>query len=153
MIERPKPAQLGFTLLELLVATAIMAMVVAGALSALSTTMRNASRLKDYDRAAMLGRRKLDELLIDRKLPKLIPLQGTWDPIYTNGKPSGWTARIVPFEFPPNVGPGTEILERIQLEVWWSDRDNDRRTFKLEGFRRGILTPADIAAGALQPQP
>ncbi len=105
MIRRTKTAQLGFTLLELLVATAIMAMVVAGALSALSATMRNASRLKDYDRAAMLGRRKLDELLVDRKLPKLVPMQGTWDPAYTNGKASGWTARIVPFEWPPNVAP------------------------------------------------
>src|SRR4051794_33566650 len=143
----------GFTLLELLVATAIMAMAVAGALSAISTTMRNASRLTDYDRAAMLGRRKLDELLVDRKLPIRVPLQGTYDPAFTNGKSSGWTAQVQPFEWPPNVTPGTEILERVQVNVWWDDQNGQRRTFPLEGFRRVVLSPADFAQGGFTAQP
>lgn len=148
-----RSSQRGFTLLELLVATAIMAMAVAGALSALSTTMRNASRVTDYDRAALLGRRKLDELLIDQKLPKRVPLQGVWDPAYTNGHPGGWRAQIQPFEWPQGTGAGSPILEQVQLEIWWEDANAQRHTFRLEAFRRGIMTPADLAAGALGVQP
>ena len=43
------------TLLEMLVATAIMAMVAVGVLSALSGAVRNAARLRDYDRVVQLA--------------------------------------------------------------------------------------------------
>ncbi|MBZ5609669.1 MAG: type II secretion system GspH family protein [Acidobacteriia bacterium] len=135
----------GFTLLEVLVATVIMAVAVTGLLSALSTSLRTAARLTDYDRAVLLGRQKMDELLIADKLPKLTPFEGTWDASITGGLPIGWKARLSPFEAPPNAGPGTPFLERIQLEIWWMSGEQ-RRTLSLEGFRRSIaLTPEDMA--------
>jgi len=143
--------QAGFTLLEVLVATTLMAIAVSGLLSALSSTMRNASRLTDYDRSAMLARRKMDELLVDRKLPKLVFLEGRWDPAMANGRESGWRARIMPWEMAPGSGPGSNILERIELEVWWLEGDR-RRGLSLEGFRRSTLTAADVAQGALLPR-
>lgn len=137
----------GFTLLEVLVATVIMAVAVTGLLSALSTSLRTASRLTDYDRAVLLGRQKMDELLIADKLPKLTPFEGTWDESITGGAEMGWRARLAPFEKPPNAGPGVSFLERIQLEIWWKSGDQ-RRTFTLEGFRRAIArTPEDLATG------
>ncbi|HYO80982.1 MAG TPA: prepilin-type N-terminal cleavage/methylation domain-containing protein, partial [Bryobacteraceae bacterium] len=143
----------GFTLLEVLVATVVLALAISGTLSALSTSLRNAARLNDYDRAAMLGRRKLDELLLDRKLPKLVFLEGRWDPSLTGGRETGWRARITHWEMTrnPAPGPGSPTLERVQLELWWNDNER-RRSFHLEGFRRGTLTEQDIAAGALLPQ-
>lgn len=141
----------GFTLLEVLVASVIMAIAVSGVLSALSSSMRNASRLTDYDRSAMLGRRKMDELLLDRKLPKMVVLEGRYDPRLTNNRESGWRARIQPWEMLPNPGAGALVLDRIQLEVWWMEGDR-RKVFALEGFRRGQLTGADIEAGALLPK-
>jgi type II secretion system protein I len=139
--------QRGFTLLEVLVASTIFAIAITGLLSALSTSMRNAARLTEYDRAAMLARRKMDELLLDRKLPKFVTLEGVWDPGLTNGQPSGWTARVQPWEMLPGSGPGTPVVERIELQVWWVVA-GQRRTFALEGFRRSKLTPDDIAAAA-----
>lgn len=143
----------GFTLLEVLVATVVLAVAISGTLSALSTSMRNASRLNDYDRAAMLGRRKMDELLLDRKLPKLVFLEGRYDPRLTGGSDIGWRARVSHWEMTTNPapGPGSRTLERVELEIWWMDGDR-RRVFPLEGFRRGTLTQQDIAAGALLPQ-
>ena len=88
----------GFTLLEVLVATLIMAVAVTGLLSALSTSLRTASRLTDYDRAGLLARQKMDELLLANKLPKLAPFEGTWDPALTGGLKMGWRARVSPFE-------------------------------------------------------
>jgi general secretion pathway protein I len=124
-------SQRGFTLLEVLVATVIMSIAIAGTLSALSGSMRNATRLSEYDRAAMLARRKMDELLLDRKLPRLVFIEGRWDPNTTGGRESGWRARVQPWEWSPTAGPGAAILERIELEVWWVDGER-RRSFPLE---------------------
>ena len=57
----------GFTLLEVLVATTILAVAIIGLVSMLSNTVRNAGRLTDHDRATVLAKRRMDELLIDRQ--------------------------------------------------------------------------------------
>jgi hypothetical protein len=93
----------------------------------------------------------MEELVIEKKLPRNVPLEGSWDPSLTGGRPAGWRARIAPWELPPGPGPGTQMLDRISLEVWWGETGG-RRTLSVEGFRRGMLTDADIAAGALLPQ-
>ncbi len=137
----------GFTLLEVLVATLIMGIAISGLMSALSTSMRSAARLTDYDRAALLGRQKMDELLLATKLPKGSVIEGTWGQEVTGDLQAGWRARLTPFETTPKAGPGTLFLERVELEIWWTTGDQ-RRMFTLEGFRRAVLTPADLAAGA-----
>jgi general secretion pathway protein I len=136
----------GFTLLEVLVATLIMAIAVTGLLSALSTSLRSASRLTDYDRAALLARQKMDELMIATKVPKLAPFEGTWGPEVTGGLRTGWRARITPFEMLPGASIGSTFLERIELEIWWMYGEQ-RRTFQIEGFRQTVMTPDDVAAG------
>ncbi|HMD49254.1 MAG TPA: type II secretion system protein [Bryobacteraceae bacterium] len=138
----------GFTLLELMVATVVMAVAITGLMSAISSSLRNAARLTDYDRAVQLGRQKMDELLIASKLPKMIPFEGTWDPALTGGQTITWRARLSGFEVPPHPGPGTAILERVQLEISWMTQDKPR-SFSLEGYRRTVLTPDDIAAGEI----
>jgi general secretion pathway protein I len=144
-MKTPAASRRGFTLLEVLVATLIMAIAIAGLMSAISTSLRSAARLTDYDRAVLFGRQKMDELLIAAKLPKLTPIEGTWDESVTAGIPIYWRARLSPFELPPNPGLGTPYLERIQLEIWWMNQDQ-RRSFTLEGFRHSVLTPDDLAA-------
>jgi general secretion pathway protein I len=145
-MKHPPVKQGGFTLLEVLVATMIMAIAVTGLLSALSTSIGNAARLTDYDRAALLGRQKMDELLIADKLPKLTPFEGTWAPDIAGDLRAGWRARLSPFEMPPTAGPGTPYLERVELEIWWMNGEK-QRTLSLEGFRRSVITPEDRAAG------
>jgi len=138
--------QRGFTLLEVLVATLIMAIAVTGILSTLSTSLRSASRLTDYDRAALLARQKMDELLIAARAPKLTPFEGAWGPEVTGGLQSGWRARITPFEMLPGNSVGAAYLERIELEIWWMYGEQ-RRTFRIEGYRRSVMTEGDVAAG------
>src|SRR5579871_4439958 len=72
-------AKNGFTLLEVLVATLIMGIAIAGILSGLSGAARNASRLTEYDRAAILARQKMDELLVDHRAPRGVMQAGTFD--------------------------------------------------------------------------
>jgi general secretion pathway protein I len=140
----------GFTLLEMLVASAIMGIAVVGLLSNLSTSMRNVSRLADYDRAVVLARAKMDELLLDRRLGTLDTAEGSFDAALTGGEPAGWRARVTPFDVPPGARNGTPILQRLELEIWWTSGGH-RRTLSLEGYRKGLLGAAGTASE--QPQP
>jgi hypothetical protein len=124
------------------VATIIMAIAISGLLSALTTSMTNAARLTDRDRAIMLARQRMNELLASNTVPKDAPLQGSWDPALTAGRPCGWTANVTLFEAPGNAAPGDPSLDRVHVEVWCGDEEA-KRTFTMEGFRRGMVTPAE----------
>jgi hypothetical protein len=95
----------------------------------------------------LVARAKMDELLLQAKLPHGIEIQGPFDPAQTGWPQAGWRAIVRPFDVPPGVAPGVPILERINLEIWWNS-SGVRRTFTLEAFRRGTMTPEDMAAVA-----
>ena len=130
--------QRGFTLLEVLIATAIAGIAVAGLLNGISTSAYNANRLVQRDRAALLARSKMDELLVNHGLTRNVFIEGPFAPAISGGVPAGWRARVSPFEAAPGAGPGMWVLDRIELEIWWMDGPR-RRSFSLEGFRRSIL--------------
>lgn len=140
----------GFTLLEMLVATALMGVAVAGLLAALSASLRNAARLTDHDRAALVARRKVEELLLDPRLARFQPVEGVLTPADGSGLRGGWRARLTPFETPPNPAPGQSILERLECEIWWMEGSR-RRSYRLEAYRTAVLRTEDVQAGAIQP--
>lgn len=125
----------GFTLLEVLVATVIMGVAVAGLIAGLSQSVKNASRLTDYDRAAMLARTKMSDLLVDVNLPFDGVVEGQFDPSQTGGIPAGWRASLRPFDVPPRATPGVTILQRVALELWWQPASGTRRIIQLESYR------------------
>jgi general secretion pathway protein I len=129
----------GFTLLEVLVATVIMGIAVAGLIAGLSQSVKNASRLTDYDRAAMLARTKMNDLLPDVNLPFDGAVEGQFDRDQSGGIPSGWRASLRPFDVPPRAQPGTVILQRVALEVWWQPASGTRRAIQLESYRRATI--------------
>ncbi len=135
----------GFTLLEVMVATLIMAIAVAALMGTISTSLRNASRLTGHDRAVLLGHQKMDELLISAGLEKGVPFDGTWGPEVTGGSDMGWRARLTPFEVPKGGGVGRPFVERVELQIWWMS-GLQRRSFTLEGYHRALLTKADLLA-------
>lgn len=100
----------GFTLLEVMVATTIMGLAVVGLLSGISQSLRNADRVTEYDRAALLARSKMDELLLNYQLPKNTVISGEFPPPVVGGKQGGWRAKITPFEVPPNPAAGGEMI-------------------------------------------
>lgn len=142
----------GFSLLEVMVATFIMAVAVVALLSNLTTSLRTASRLTDYDRAALLARHKMDELLVTPRMPMGQVVEGRFDPAQTSGLAAGWRARATVFEFMPGAGPGSEILERIELQVVYENAGQQKKSFVLEAFRRRYLLPdeppPEVFAGA-----
>src|ERR1035438_6510745 len=142
--------QRGFTLLEMLVATLIMGMAVIGLMAEITASMRNASRVTNRDRAALLARSKMDELLLDPQFPVDTPLQGAFDPSLTGGVEGGWRARLTRFEMPPSPAPGQQSLDRMSLEIWWM-ASGARRTFALSGYRAHMLRV--VHAHSLPPNP
>jgi general secretion pathway protein I len=143
--------QRGFTLLEVMVATLIMGIAVVGLMSGISQSLRNADRVTDYDRAALLARSKMDDLLLNYQLPKGTVLTGEFDPVLLGGRQGGWRAKITTFEMPTKPAPGGEILERVELEIWWQNGP-DRRRFNLEAFRSNIVRPGDLPPPPGAPQ-
>jgi hypothetical protein len=119
-----------------------MGLAVAGLLSALSMSTRNAARLTQYDRATLLARQKMDELLVATELRRGQPIQGIFEPVETGGQPITWQANILPFETAPGAAPGQWVVDRIQLQISWTDGAT-KRSFSLEGFRRGVLQNGD----------
>lgn len=133
----------GFTLLEVLVASLVMAIAVGGLLANLSTSLRNGARLTDADRVASIARTKMDELMLMMKLPHNQEVSGPLPPELTGWQQAGWKALVQPYDVPPNAAPGYRILERIRLEIWW-DSNGVHRTFALEGYRVNLMRPGDV---------
>jgi len=140
----------GFTLLELVVATTIMGIAVVGLLSGLAGAVRNAARLRDYDRAVQLGQLRMNELLLDDRLPRNVDLGGAFDASIGGGVESGWRARLSAFQMPPVPAPGQLALDRIELEIWWI-YGAQRHSFALDAYRRHVLKPEDIPQTAVAP--
>ncbi len=69
--------QRGFTLMEVLVATAIMGIAVAALMSGFSGSLRNMGRAQGYERALLLGREQLNRMLVEGAKPGL--WHGRWD--------------------------------------------------------------------------
>jgi general secretion pathway protein I len=135
--------QRGFTLLEMLVATLIMGIAVVGLMSEITSSMRNATRVTNRDRAALLARSKMDELLLDVHFPIGSWVEGGLDPSLTGGVAGGWRARMTRFDVPPNPAPGDQVLDRMELEIWWM-AGTERRSFALNGYRTDTLHPEDM---------
>jgi len=130
--------QRGFTLLEALVATMIMGVAVAGIMNALAASSRNVVRLTQADRAVILARTKMDELLVADSLPRKVFLDGRFSAAEAGVMDAGWRARVTPIEAAPEANDLNWVIDRIELEIWWID-GSTRRSFSLEGYRRALL--------------
>ena len=149
-MNRPMTGKRGFTLLEMIVATTIMGVAIAGLMSGISSTTRNAARLRDYDRVVQLARLRMNSLLADPRVPRNVPQEGVFDPALTGGLESGWRAQVTMVE-KSSLTPaaGEYVLDRIQLEIWWMS-GGQRRTFPLDSYRRRTLRQEDFADGVLR---
>jgi hypothetical protein len=109
-------------------------------MSGISSSTRNAARLRDYDRVVQLARLRMNSLLTD---PRAGSGEGSFDPAITGGLECGWRAQVSVAEKMPSAAAGDYVLDHVQLEIWWTS-GGQHRTFPLESYRRRTLRPQDL---------
>ena len=122
------PRRQGFSLIEMIVAMAIMATAIIGLLTLTSVSLSNAAVIREYDRAAMLARSKMSELLEVHPLPLGQMMAGAFD------DSTRWQARAEPFDVLPPVAIGRRMLVRVDLTVHWVEREREKFV-QIEGYR------------------
>jgi general secretion pathway protein I len=128
-VTRPPSGSAGFTLVEVVVALAIMAMALGVLYRAVGGGVRTVGDLSAYSRAAAIGESVL-------QMRDSVPAAGWNDAGQWEG--FRWSVASAPFE--PGSGAGVP-LHRVQVDVAWSDGLRDR-TFSLVSLRpEQVLRP------------
>jgi general secretion pathway protein I len=133
----------GFTLLEMLVASTIMAIAIVGLLAGIGGATRNAAHLREYDRAAQLARVQMNNLLADDLLGQGSNMSGAFNRTLTGGIDVEWQARLSTVEMPPTPMAGQPCLQRIELQIAWMAGEQ-KRTFTLDGYRTHMLRQGEL---------
>lgn len=131
----------GFSLLELLVATALLGIAIVGLLTLITGSLANSVVIRDFDRAAMLGRAKMNELLTVSPIDIGRPMGGEYNESW------GWEAVVTPFEAIPPARVGGHLILRVQVVIWWRNATGRRqaefdgyRTIRVSAEQEGLLT-------------
>ena len=125
-VQSPK-SQSGFTLLEVLVATALMGIAVAALMSGIAGSLRNLSRAESHEKAVLVGRAQLNRLLVEEDLEPG-RLEGHWDADYR------WEADVRQWN---PAGDDSEQLDPrlprvmvVRLTVFWGPKQLTLETVK-----------------------
>jgi general secretion pathway protein I len=112
----------GFTLLEILVAFIVLAVVGGSLLQLFQGGMRNVAYSAEYSRAALLARSRLAEL---EAYPGLLPGEdeGAFDEHYR------WRLVVTPYEDPLGEAGGVTGIELVhaELSILWDEADTARQ--------------------------
>jgi general secretion pathway protein I len=129
----------GFTLIEVLVALAILGVSLAAIYEAFGTGLRNERQTRLYEDALALAEARLAQA--GTELPAEV---GRW-----NGEENGfqWTLRLQPAaDEPLAYKPSLVRLLEVSVEVAWPDRGG-RKAIRLHSFRLAAQPLAGTSAG------
>ncbi len=125
--------QHGFTLMEVLVASMLMATVFVAVVSLMSQSLRNIERMRPHETALLHAREKMTEVLLRDEL-RLERTTGRWDDGY------GWQLEVTPlFSAEPPLAPGTPALFKVRVEIAWGEPEP--RTYAVETTQSARLAP------------
>lgn len=127
--ERPRGLQRGFSLLEMVVAVAILGLALGALYQSVGGATRNVRADQRYAYAVELGR----SLIADNSL---VPLQG----VQKNGETAGgfvWQVATVPLARPRGSSLAGGRLQQIDVRVSWPD-----------GTRQRQINLSSVVAGA-----
>jgi general secretion pathway protein I len=133
--ERSRSAT-GFTLLEVVVAIALMGAVLAAALELLAVGLRSAKTAGEYTQAVLMARLKLDELALQE--PEPMSSDGTFGEAYR------WTDEVAPAE---QEAEGVQVrLFRMHVKVSWAGKSGEKGV-ELVTLRGASEAPPPSQAG------
>ena len=104
----------GFTLLEVLISTVLLASVYVGVVALSSQSLRNLTRMQPHEMAMIHAREKMNQVLL---LEELLPgiSTGAWEDGYR------WEARKSPNVYNPKPAPNSSGLFDVRVAVFWGD--------------------------------
>lgn len=112
--------QKGFTLLEIIVALAILSLGFLAAVQLFSGGLRMVTYSDSYVTGAVLAHNKFSELeLMDFKTDIL---EGRFE----NQKGYRWELEVEPYESDLEIASGSSNLKKVSLRVYWSDEDREK---------------------------
>ena len=130
----------GFTLMEVLVASVLIATAFVAVVSLMSQSLRNLERMKPHERAMAHAREKMNEELLREQLAPEHSI-GRWDDGYD------WRVDIAPqpsmasasANQPPQLRQGP-MLFAVRVQVGWGDAQN-RRSYEVATTQWAQLIP------------
>lgn len=139
--------QRGFTLLEVLVAMALIGIGFATAFVALSGSRNLAERASAHDVAMQLARSKLDEIL-HSKGNTLIEDSAELQQLRYAGQSFGYQVKIRPVAIPLAVATDEAWVEEVGIEVFWGQQKDKKQSYQLATLR---MTPKALALATANP--
>lgn len=130
----------GFTLIEVVVALAILGISLGLAMRLISASLHKVRLIAEHSSAVALADSKMSELLLDDEAAQPGELVGVFDENYR------WRALIE--ELPPEEVDSPQVLTkllRIRLDVYWLDRGREQ-AYSLETLK---IVPNPQFAGPL----
>ena len=132
----------GFSILEVLVAFVVLALVATALFRLFSGALGNAGAAEDYSRAIMLAESKMEEVAAG-------PLRDGTQTGATDDDRLRWTVRIAPYVAPdvnPDLERQTEVMQlrmyRVSADVTFAGIGANPRTVSLSTIRIGRLEAA-----------
>ena len=143
--------QLGFTLLEVLVAMVLIGFGLAIAFTAISGTARLDDKINGHTAAMALAQAKLDEALAS---PTFAVADDAVDQGYA-GTDFGYRIHLRPFEAltraqQERIPAFRQKLEEVEVEVFWGPKGN-QQVYRLNSYRLAPPPPGERAAGGAAP--
>lgn len=114
-----KSACRGFTLLEVLVSTALLATVFVAVVGIAAQSLRNITRMKPQESALLHAREKMNEVLL---LEELAP--GTQTGAWTDGY--RWQMQISPNAYNAQLKDGKNELFDIRVVIRWGELEREK---------------------------
>ena len=129
----------GFSLMEVLVAMAVLGIVFTTAFSLMTTSLRTVNRIEEREKIVRYGQMKLNEMVLNVNQGKVEqPLSGKFDERYQ------WQAQIDTYDTRENAltPPPFQVL-RIRLSVFWRSLSR-QNSYVLETL---AWTPIEVKHG------
>ncbi len=124
----------GFTLIEVLIASAILGTAFVAVVGLMSGSLRNIARINAHEQLLLHAREQMTELLLEQPL---VPgeFSGRWTDGYR------WQASITPAAGEQDKGPGGYGLYDVRLRISWSEGRN-RNSYVVETKQWARSQPA-----------
>ena len=130
---RNPQSEIGFTLLEVLVATALLGIAVAALMQGISGSLRNLSQAQSYEKAVLVGRSQMNRLLVESLRPGR--LAGQWDEDFR------WEAQVWRWNPAGSAAAGIPLppFLVVRLTVFWQGAGGEKQaTFETSKYEPNL---------------